>query len=1835
MLAGIRALILPLLLSALSLGAQTLAFETQALPAGTVNLAYVTTIQATGGVGGYTFSINSGQLPNGLTLSTGGVIQGTPTTAGSYLFTVRLQSGAESLLKTYNLIVASNTGNDLTITTQALPQGTVGAGYQAAVTASGGSSPYSYQFVSGSGVLPNGISFVSSGQFLGTPNVAGTYTFTIRVTDTAGAIYDRTLTIVVNSNILAVSTLTLPNASQGLAYNTSLAATGGIPPYTFGIVSGNLPAGLTISTAGNIAGTPSSLGTSNFRVRVTDGINSFADRDLSITVVAPALSITLGPIPAAIRNAAYAYTFTSTGGSGSKAYTLFSGSLPNGLTLNSNGLLNGTPTVLGIFPIVVRVTDAASSTSNGNFTLTVNATALTITPTTLPAGALNIPYSTTLGATGGTAPYSFSLASGSLPPGLNLSTGGVLSGSPTQAGTFQFTVGVVDSASISSSAAVSINIAPSSIVISTSGLAIGQTGVSYNSSISASGGTPPYTFTLVNGSLPPGLTLFASGAITGVPSLSGSFNFTVRVNDTINAFVEQQITLTIASSGITIITQALPNAVLNSAYSASLAVSGGLAPYQFQVNSGQLPPGLTLNQNNGAITGTPTLGGSYPFTIRVTDNFNASALANFIINVGTGVISIQPSSLSNAVPGVAYNVQLTASGGSGSYNYALLNGQLPPGLSLGLSGLISGIPTASGVYNFTVQVTDGASQQSQFPFTLNVTSNALTIVNTSLPTGRVANSYSGSFFGTGGVLPYTWSIPIGSLPQGLTMSSDGLVTGTPGIAGQYSFIIRLRDQNNTSVEATASIQINNTGTLTITTTTLPTAQATVFYNQQLTAAGGTPGYTWILTNGQLPPGLSLSTSGLVSGVPNNSGIYSFSVQATDSQNLSTATTLTINVSASGLAILTSALPQGAIGQNYQTDLVATGGTPPYAFNVQNGLLPTGLTLSAAGRLSGIPSVAGSYPLTLRVVDAASNSAQTTLTLNIGSSLLSFVTSTLPNATAGVLYDFAVQATGGTPPYLFSVASGVFPAGISLGTDGRITGTATATAAVNLTLRVTDQTGASVTQPYFFAVGQTQMVFSNGLPPSAVIGQAYSFTFTANGGITPYQYSIVNGAIPTGLTLSSGGILSGIPTQTGGFGFTLRAVDANNSFVQLGYNINVAPSVFSFTTQSLPQGSVGTPYTATLATTGGQAPIVYALTAGGTFPPGLTVNTNGSITGTPLTAGTFTFTAAARDSSASQLVTQTQLSIVITSAPPSFLTTSIPDGTIDVAYSTTLNATGGIGQLTFRVLSGSLPQGLTLNTGGLLSGIPRQSGAFPLTFRVTDSATNPQTADLIVTLNIAAPTPPTISDFIPATGQLHFPYTTTFFASGGRQPYAFSVDSGSLPNGLRLDSSGVLTGLHLSHGVYPFRVKVTDAAGLTATLDTTITVNGPQHLPQGQVGVSYNGRFQPDFGTGPYTITINNSAIGRIPEGLTLNSDGTLTGVPAAPGEYTFGLLVRDATAVFRLATGSLRVNPAPAGLRIAALTLPNTSVGANYNQTLVATGGSGSLSWNVRGGNLPNGLQLNPLTGVLSGIANVPGTQNFTIEVRDSQGSAASVNHTMTVTAAGPPALNALVSAGSYAPGGVVPGELITLFGNTMGPGTLTTFSLSGNTIPNVLAGTRVLFDGVPAPIIYTRNDQLSAIVPWGVANKPSVRIAVEYLGVQSPPYHLPVLASKPAIFSANASGSGPGAILNENGSVNQSSNPAAKGSVIVVYATGGGTMNPAGQDGRVAAGVSGLTLPVTATVGGQTAEVIYAGNAPGLVEGVIQINLRLSANVPSGDQPVVITIGGNATTSTVTAAIN
>ena len=229
-----------------------------------------------------------------------------------------------------------------------------------------------------------------------------------------------------------------------------------------------------------------------------------------------------------------------------------------------------------------------------------------------------------------------------------------------------------------------------------------------------------------------------------------------------------------------------------------------------------------------------------------------------------------------------------------------------------------------------------------------------------------------------------------------------------------------------------------------------------------------------------------------------------------------------------------------------------------------------------------------------------------------------------------------------------------------------------------------------------------------------------------------------------------------------------------------------------------------------------------------------------------------------------------------------------------------------------------------------------------------------------------------------------------------------------------------------------------------------------------------------------------------------------------------------------------------------------------------------------------------------------------------------------------------VTGAASYTPGGIAPGEIVTIFGSGMGPDTLVQLRLNASgLVDSTLAGTRVLFDGVPAPVIYTWNKQLSVVVPYSVATKASVAVVVEYAGIASPPITMLVTPSAPGIFTADGSGSGQAAILNEDGTINSAANPARKGSVVVIFATGEGQTNPGGVDGKLAAlPLPAPLLPVSVDIGGAAADVLYSGAAPTLVAGVFQVNVRVPANAPTASAGVVLHVGNASSRPGVTLAI-
>jgi uncharacterized protein (TIGR03437 family) len=248
----------------------------------------------------------------------------------------------------------------------------------------------------------------------------------------------------------------------------------------------------------------------------------------------------------------------------------------------------------------------------------------------------------------------------------------------------------------------------------------------------------------------------------------------------------------------------------------------------------------------------------------------------------------------------------------------------------------------------------------------------------------------------------------------------------------------------------------------------------------------------------------------------------------------------------------------------------------------------------------------------------------------------------------------------------------------------------------------------------------------------------------------------------------------------------------------------------------------------------------------------------------------------------------------------------------------------------------------------------------------------------------------------------------------------------------------------------------------------------------------------------------------------------------------------------------------------------------------------------------------------------------------------------LTLTQQGVPApamqLTAITNSASGDSGPVSPGEIVSLWGTNLGPAAGAKLQLSpdGLSVTTTLGGVQVLFDGVPAPLTFVSGTQLNAVVPYGVAG--TTKVQVSYQSAQSNVLQVPVQAATPAVYTFDASGHGGGALLNSDLTVNANANPARRGSVIVIYCTGGGAADPSAADGSVVASkppFPALRLPVSVTVGGVASpEISYSGLAPGLVAGVIQINARIPDSVQPGANLLVVHIGDWQSQDRVTVAV-
>jgi uncharacterized protein YhjY with autotransporter beta-barrel domain len=1198
-------------------------------------------------------------------------VNGDTTPEADESFTVTMSGVTNAVIGT-NPGTGTITNDDvpLDILPENLPNGTVGILYSAIVTTDGGTAPYNYAVTAGT--LPAGLSFDPNGTLSGTPVAAGNASFTITVTDSSGApgpySASRAYTVTIAPPTIELTPVTLPNATFGVAYNQTITADGSIAPYSFAVTSGSLPPGLTLTTGGTLSGTPTLGGPRTFTITATDATAApgpyAGARAYTLTVDVPVLVLPATTLPDGATDTAYsAQIDPATGGVAPYTYVVTSGELPYGLTMSASGAITGTPTTANLFGFVVTATDSNSGTGPSvvqqSYSINIVNTPPVVGPVTASvpydAGLTPIPLSIT-----GTA-NSVAVVT---PPthGRAVVDRMTISYIPDTgyAGPDSFTYLASNNGANSAPATVTISVANPAIIITAGGPLTATVGAAFGETFTFNGGTQPFTNYQVSG-LPAGMQGGSSGAntieIIGTPTSAGSFALTVSATDASTGTgpfgASQTFTLTVAAPTLSMTPGAgTLTAGYNAPFAQAFTASGGVGPFSYGL-SGALPTGLSFAGNQ--ISGTATAPGSYPVTVTATDTGSTGAgspftiAQNYTINVPAPIIYISPESLPNGTVGASYVQAATAAGGVATYGYGVSAGALPPGLALSGSGTIAGTPTAGGAYNFTLTATDANGQTGSRTYALTIGAAVMTLPPTTLASGQVGFAYNAPLNpASGGTAPYSYAVTGGALPGGLALSTGGTLAGTPTAFGGFSFAVTATDSSTGSGPYAATqnytVQIEQPAPV------ANPVSATVAYGSSanptaLNITGGAAASVAIAT----PPanGTAVASGTGVTYTPNTgfAGSDSFTYTATNAGGTSAPAMVTIAVTNPAITIAAGGPLTATAGTAYSQTFTFSGGAQPFSgYQVTN--LPAGLAISGSSAnsvtVSGIPTSAGSFALTVSATDASTGSGpfgtSQTFTLVVNAPVLALTPATGSfTANYAVAYSQAITGAGGVGPYSYSL-TGNLPAGVTLNpSTGLLSGSPTASGSFSFAVIATDtgSTGAgapfTVQGNYSLTVAAPLVTVTPTALPVATAGAAYTVTLTAAGGVGPYRFVLSGGALPTGLSLSAGGIVSGTPTAAGAFAFTVNVTDANGQTGAASLTLTVANSAITVTPATLPGGTQGVAYSQRLTAAGGIAPYSFAVSSGA-LPPGLAIDaTTGIIAGTPTGSGDATFAITVSDS----------------------------------------------------------------------------------------------------------------------------------------------------------------------------------------------------------------------------------------------------------------------------------------------------------------------------------------------------------------------------------------------------------------------------------------------------------------------------------------------------------------------------------------------------------------------------------------------------------------------------
>ena len=853
-----------------------------------------------------------------------------------------------------------------------------------------------------------------------------------------------------------------PGGEAGVPYSDQLTVTGGTSPFTWSVSAGSLPPGVTLNAStGLLSGTPTTAGTYSFTVKVAD-TSGQSNTQAVILTVTPGPSLSFPSPPSGWTHTVYGDTLTESGGTSPFAWSVSSGSLPSGISLNASGTLSGTPTATGTFGFTVKVTDASGQSATQATSITVSA-GVSATFSAPPAADVGGAYSDTLTASGGTTPYTWSVNAGTLPPGLSLSSAGVLAGTPTTAGSYPFTVNVVDANNGIATASITL-VVSSGLVLSFTAPPNTDVGIGYSDTLTATGGTGPNTWSVSAGSLPAGITLNAStGALAGTATTAGTSSFTIKVTDAVGQSATKAATIVVAARP-SLAFPAPPSGQASVAYSDTLTVTGGTGPFAWSVPVGSLPSGLTLNASTGVLSGTPASAGSFAFTVQVSDAFAVTATEAVTLVIGTGPLVIAATASSSpAVPGgtVQFTVTVTNTGLS-TYTGATFTDSLTDVVddasNITAAATAGTVGFASPNVTWTGTLAPGAVATITFSVTVNNPDNGNKILASTITSATTgSNCAAGSSDSRCAV-----SVPVSILAISATPSTT---SATPGTTVSYT------------------ITVTNTGQSAYTGATFTDPLVDVVddagYNGDAKATAGSVSYassnlTW---TGNLAPGASatITFSVTVNNPDTGSKVLASTITTaaagsncpaggTDSRCSVSVPVLIPALTITATANTTTAAPGTVIG--YTVTVKDSGQTPYTGATFTDSL--TGALDDAAyngNAAAAGGSVTSSGPNLIWTGDLAAGATATimfSVTVNSPDTGDKVIVTAITSSTVG-----STCPPGGQSPGCTVTVAGLTPA-LTI-TQAASPGTATPGSVVQYTVTVTDSgqtpyTGAAFTDP---------------------------------------------------------------------------------------------------------------------------------------------------------------------------------------------------------------------------------------------------------------------------------------------------------------------------------------------------------------------------------------------------------------------------------------------------------------------------------------------------------------------------------------------------------------------------------------------------------------------------------------------------------------------------------------------------------------------------------------------------------------------------------------------------